>query len=278
MFTVYRGGYSFYKEQIKNNEGVTVKNLISNQTVLNQNSGKTIKIDACGIQCPGPILKISDEIKKIHEGDIVEVSTADAGFASDIQAWCESTGNTLLNISKENRIIKASVQKGALARSQADTSTDGQTIVVFSNDFDKVMASFIIANGAAASGKPVTMFFTFWGLNVLRKSQFVNVKKNLIEKMFGWMMPKGAEELSLSKMNMGGLGSIMMKTIMKNKNILSLKELIQTAQKSGVKFIACSMSMDVMGIKAEELIEGVEIGGVAKYIAEANQANSNLFI
>lgn len=272
------GGYSFYKEQIKNNEGVTVKNLISNQTVLNQNSGKTIKIDACGIQCPGPILKISDEIKKIHEGDIVEVSTADAGFASDIQAWCESTGNTLLNISKENRIIKASVQKGALARSQADTSTDGQTIVVFSNDFDKVMASFIIANGAAASGKPVTMFFTFWGLNVLRKSQFVNVKKNLIEKMFGWMMPKGAEELSLSKMNMGGLGSIMMKTIMKNKNILSLKELIQTAQKSGVKFIACSMSMDVMGIKAEELIEGVEIGGVAKYIAEANQANSNLFI
>jgi peroxiredoxin family protein len=91
-------------------------------------------------------------------------------------------------------------------------------------------------------------------------------------------MPKGAENLTLSKMNMGGLGSVMMKQVMKNKNISTLKELIDAAQKSGIKFIACNMSMDVMGIKPEELIDGVEIGGVAKYIAESNKANSNLFI
>ena len=113
--------------------------------------------------------------------------------------------------------------------------------------------------------------------NILRKSN-VNVKKGFIDKMFGLMMPKGAEKLTLSKMNMGGMGSAMMKWIMKNKNISTLSELIKQAQDSGVKFIACNMSMDVMGIKEEELIDGVEIGGVAKYISESNNANSNLFI
>ena len=139
------------------------------------------------------------------------------------------------------------------------------------------MASFIIANGAKASGKDVTMFFTFWGLNILRKEN-VKVRKSFIDKMFDMMMPKGAKNLTLSKMNMGGLGSAMMKWVMKNKNISTLSELISQAQKNGIKFIACNMSMDVMGIKKEELLEGVEIGGVAKYISESNNANSNLFI
>ena len=139
------------------------------------------------------------------------------------------------------------------------------------------MASFIIANGAKASGKDVTMFFTFWGLNILRKEN-VKVRKSFIDKMFDMMMPKGAKNLTLSKMNMGGLGSAMMKWVMKNKNISTLSELITQAQKNGIKFIACNMSMDVMGIKKEELLEGVEIGGVAKYISESNNANSNLFI
>ena len=139
------------------------------------------------------------------------------------------------------------------------------------------MASFIIANGAKASGKDVTMFFTFWGLNILRKEN-VKVRKSFIDKMFDMTMPKGAKNLTLSKMNMGGLGSAMMKWVMKNKNISTLSELITQAQKNGIKFIACNMSMDVMGIKKEELLEGVEIGGVAKYISESNNANSNLFI
>ena len=149
--------------------------------------------------------------------------------------------------------------------------------MVFSNDLDKALASFIIANGAKASGKNVTMFFTFWGLNILRKEN-VKVKKSFIDKMFGMMMPKGAEKLTLSKMNMCGIGSMMMKWVMKNKNVSTLSELITQAQENGIKFIACNMSMDVMGIKQEELLDGVELGGVAKYISESNNANSNLFI
>ena len=168
-------------------------------------------------------------------------------------------------------------QGGFLKENQIVATKNGQTIVVFSNDLDKAMASFIIANGAKASGKDVTMFFTFWGLNILRKEN-VKVRKSFIDKMFDMMMPKGAKNLTLSKMNMGGLGSAMMKWVMKNKNISTLSELITQAQKNGIKFIACNMSMDVMGIKKEELLEGVEIGGVAKYISESNNANSNLFI
>jgi len=272
------GGFSFYKEQIKDKQGIICQN--GANKIMQSTNTKVIKLDACGMQCPGPILKIVEELKGMENGDVIEVITTDAGFKSDIQSWCESTGNTLLELSKDNKVITAKIQKGTdkAVEQQKSTSADGQTIVVFSNDLDKVLAAFIIANGAAASGKPVTLFFTFWGLNVLRKAQHVNVKKNIIEKMFGWMMPQGPEKLILSKMHMSGMGTMMMKEVMKSKNILTLRELMQSAMDSGVKFIACSMSMDVMGIKEEELIEGVEIGGVAKYIAESNNANSNLFI
>jgi len=156
--------------------------------------------------------------------------------------------------------------------------TDKKTIIVFSGDMDKVMASLIIANGAAAMGSEVTMFFTFWGLNPLRKAQKIKVKKDFMEKMFGWMMPRGAEKLGLSKMNFGGMGAVMMKSIMKKKNVNSLPELIESAQLMGVKMIACTMSMDVMGIREEELIDGVEFAGVATYLGESEDANVNLFI
>ncbi|MFZ5968616.1 MAG: DsrE/DsrF/DrsH-like family protein [Bacillota bacterium] len=155
---------------------------------------------------------------------------------------------------------------------------DKKTIIVFSGDMDKVMASFIIANGAAAMGSEVTMFFTFWGLNVLRKAKKVQVKKDFMEKMFGWMMPRGAEKLGLSKMNFGGMGASMMKSIMKKKNVNTLTELIESAQMMDVKMIACTMSMDVMGIREEELIDGIEFAGVATYLGESDEANVNLFI
>jgi peroxiredoxin family protein len=122
------------------------------------------------------------------------------------------------------------------------------------------------------------MFFTFWGLNVLRKSQKVQVKKGFIEKMFGLMMPRGPEKLGLSKMNFGGMGAAMMKHVMKRKNVQSLPELIETAQALGVKIIACTMSMDVMGIGKEELVDGIEYAGVATYLGEADKAGVNLFI
>jgi len=151
-------------------------------------------------------------------------------------------------------------------------------MIMFSGDLDKAMAGLIIANGAAAMGDEVTMFFTLWGLNILRKAQKIKVRKSFMEKMFGFMMPRGADKLGLSKMNMGGMGTLMMKGIMRKKRVSSLPELIESAQDLGVKFIACTMSMDVMGIKPEELIDGVEFAGVATYLGEADEANVNLFI
>jgi len=153
-----------------------------------------------------------------------------------------------------------------------------KTIVVFSGDLDRLMAAFIIAVGAAAMGNEVTMFFTFWGLNALRRDNPPAVKKDFMSRMFGWMMPRGARKAKLSKLNMGGMGTAMMKRVMRNKNVASVDELIGQAQDLGVRLIACTMSMDVMGIKQEELIEGIELGGVASYLGSADEANVNLFI
>ena len=157
-------------------------------------------------------------------------------------------------------------------------TTDGLSVMVFSGDLDKVLAAFIIANGAAAMDIPVTMFFTFWGLNVLRREEPVNVKKDLVSAMFGRMMPRGASRLKLSKMNMLGLGTQMMKNVMKKKNVYSLPQLIKSAQEAGVRLVACTMSMDVMGITKEELIDGVDFGGVATFLDSASRSRTTLFI
>lgn len=245
--------------------------------------GKVIKIDACGLQCPGPIMRVYKEIANILPGDVLEVCATDPAFASDVRAWCQRTGNKLIEVKKIDMGHVACIMKGmekeqtALPQ-QVVELPQGKSMVVFSGDLDKAIASFIIANGAAAMGRKVTMFFTFWGLNILRKDVVVPVNKNLIEKMFGMMMPRGSTRLSLSKMNMGGMGAKMIRGIMKKKNVYSLEELIEQAKSQGVKLVACSMSMDIMGIKQEELIDGIDIGGVAAYLAEAEECNVNLFI
>ncbi|MGI6241215.1 MAG: FAD-dependent oxidoreductase [Candidatus Omnitrophota bacterium] len=243
----------------------------------------TIKeIDACGLQCPGPILRIKTEIEKIRPGESLRISATDPGFAADVRAWCQSTGHELAEFSSAGKKYHATILKKEPRAVSSVPSSAGpskkKTIVVFSSDFDKVMAAFVIANGALAMGSEVTMFFTFWGLNALRKPKSGPVKKNFIETMFGFMMPKGAEKLALSKMNMGGMGLQMIKGIMKEKNVASLTELIQSARASGAKLVACSMSMDLMGIKKEELLDGVEAGGVAMYLENAERGNVNLFI
>lgn len=271
-------GMKLYKEIQRDKENKVTKKM--SVQALAKSSENILKVDACGLSCPGPIMKLAENISNIQEGDVLEISSTDKGFYADVEAWCNSTNNTLLNLDNKDKKIVATIQKGqAISQNQNKQlpTKHAQTIVVFSNDLDKALAAFIIANGAKASGYDVTLFFAFWGLNILRKEN-VNVKKSFIDKMFGFMMPKGADKLTLSKMNMGGVGSMMMKWVMKNKNISTLKELITQAQANGVKFIACQMSMDVMGIKKEELIDGVEIGGVAKYIAESSNSNSNLFI
>lgn len=240
----------------------------------------SVRLNCSGLQCPGPIMKVFDTVKEMEDGQVMEVVASDPGFVRDIEAWCRRTGNTLLGSDKRGADFTALVQKGGgKAPCEATACTpEGKTIVVFSGDLDKVLASFIIANGAAAMGRPVTMFFTFWGLNVLRRPEKQAVEKSMMENMFGTMMPRGTGKLKLSKMNMGGMGTAMMKKIMKDKNVDSLEELIQKAMEAGVRIVACTMSMDVMGIKAEELIDGVELGGVGAYLGDAEESNVNLFI
>lgn len=268
------GGIELYKELVKDKQQIVQKTKAMPASMCSS----SLKIDACAMQCPGPIMKVSSAMKEMKEGETLEITSTDRGFGSDIEAWCKTTGNELVSLAKEDKIIKAVIQKGNSTLSKLSPKKNAQTIVVFSNDLDKALAAFIIANGAKAAGKDVTLFFTFWGLNILRKSNPAKVNKGITEKMFSFMMPKGADELTLSKMNMGGLGSLMMKHVMTQKNVSTLNELICQAKDNGIKFIACSMSMDVMGIKPEELIDGVETGGVAKYISESSNSASNLFI
>jgi peroxiredoxin family protein len=153
-----------------------------------------------------------------------------------------------------------------------------KTFIVFSGEMDRVLAAFVLANAAAAMEDDVTMFFTFWGLNVLRKDHPPHPKKTVLQKMFGRMMPRGPEHLTLSHLNFAGMGPVLMKKAMRDAHVLSLHDLIDSAREQGVKFVACTMSMDVMGIKAEELVDDVEFAGAAAYLGEADAANVNLFI
>ena len=256
-----------------------------NVDMPNKNETKiatTIQVDACGLQCPGPIVQVYKTMQTLQDGDIIEIKATDPGFLRDIGAWAEKTNNTLIDVKKEDKVITAHVQKGSSSVPkdgiQVQETKNGTTIVVFSQDLDKAIAAFIIANGAKSLGKDVSLFFTFWGLNILRKPKRVKVKKSFIEKMFGFMMPRGVKKLPISNMNMLGMGSSMIKGIMKKKNVDSLQVLMKTAMDMGVKVIACAMSMDIMGIKQEELIDGIEVAGVATYLANTQDANHNLFI
>ncbi|MBT2685437.1 CoA-disulfide reductase [Bacillus sp. ISL-37] len=250
-------------------------------------------LDACGLSCPGPIMKVYKTIGDMQDGEVMEVHATDPGFAKDIKAWCENTGNKLISNKFEDKKFKAQIMKGNVvvpmntmaAPAEIPTGVptaapakNGATMVVFSGDLDKAIATFIIASGAAAMGKEVTLFFTFWGLNILKRNDAPATEKDMMAKMFSMMMPKGANDLPLSKMNMGGMGSKMIKTVMANKNVDSLETLMKNAMDAGVKLVACGMSMDIMGIAKEELIDGVEIGGVAAYLGDAEDSGLNLFI
>lgn len=242
------------------------------------------QIDARGLQCPGPIMKLHDELEGLADGQAVSITAADPGFPSDVAGWCQSTGHELLGVVPEEGACRATIVKrsaaaaDATAVAAASPQARNKTLVIFSGDLDKALAGFVIANGAAAMGSSVTMFFTFWGINVLRRPQKVRVAKGIVERMFGWMMPRGPDRLKLSKMNMGGLGAAMIKGIMRTKGVESLPELIRSAQRAGVRLVACSMSMGLMGIRREELIDGIEEGGVAMYLSRAEAGNVNLFI
>lgn len=151
-------------------------------------------------------------------------------------------------------------------------------IVLFSGDYDKAMAAYIIANGAAAYDHKVTIFHTFWGLNALRKNENVLVKKGFMEKIFGKMMPRGADKLGLSNMHFAGMGPKMIKSVMKKHNVTSLPDLIELAKMQDINLVACQMTVDLLGFKQEELMDDIEYAGVAAYLADAEDGNVNLFI
>lgn len=158
------------------------------------------------------------------------------------------------------------------------TETKRTTIVLFSGDYDKAMAAYIIANGAAAYDHQVTIFHTFWGLNALRKEELVPVKKGLLEKVFGKMMPRGADKMGISNMNFGGMGPKMIKHVIKKHNAMTLPQLIELAEEQDIKLVACTMTMDLLGLQQEELMDGIDYGGVAAYLGDAQEGNVNLFI
>lgn len=280
------------KKSIKsqnNNAKFRENNQLINEevAVMNENIKADIKLDACGLQCPGPIRRVFEEVSNMEIGDIIEVKASDVAFSKDIKAWCEATGNSLLKaeFNKDKKAYVAYIQKGensvntkASCSLSNQVKKDGATMVIFSGDLDKAIASFIIATGAASMGKEVTMFFTFWGLNVLKRKEKVKVQKDTMEKMFDIMLPSNTNKLPLSKMNMGGMGPKMINEIMKKHNVDDIDTLINNAINMGVKLVACSMSMDLMGIKKEELIEGVDLGGVAAYLGATEDSGLNLFI
>jgi NADPH-dependent 2,4-dienoyl-CoA reductase/sulfur reductase-like enzyme/peroxiredoxin family protein/rhodanese-related sulfurtransferase/TusA-related sulfurtransferase len=242
-------------------------------------TGTSVSLDCRGLQCPGPIMKLNSAIAELAPGDEVEVQVSDPGFLADGPAWCRARGHTVVDIRSAGAVVTARIRKGgAVVAGSPEPVARKQSMVVFSGDLDKALAAFVIANGARAMGMEVTMFFTFWGLNILRKAQAPAVSKGLLDRMFGLMMPRGVQALKLSNLNMLGMGTAMMKHVMRSKNVESLPALMEQARQSGVRMVACTMSMDVMGLKREELLDGLELGGVGTFIGESAESRATLFI
>jgi len=201
-----------------------------------------LKVDACGLMCPGPVMQLKKNYKALKIGEQLQITATDQAFGKDVTSWCKMTGAELVALENKNGVVAATIRKQEKTASCeiSRNNADNKTLIVFSDDLDKALASFVIANGAASTGKKVTMFFTFWGLNVIKKQHKPTVTKDIFGKMFGWMLPTHSGKLKLSKMNMGGAGSWMMRLIMKRKRIDSLESLIQQAIDNGVEMIACT--------------------------------------
>jgi len=282
------GGYKTYEHatQKQSNEDIFERDTIGKDDHIYQynpdqpqSEGKVYVVDACGLQCPGPILRLKQEIDKVNFGDTIRITATDPGSAKDIPSWCQMTGNKLISLQEGvGKVIAEILKSKAASEHFAMSGGKNKTIVVFSDDLDKALAAFVIANGASTTGKKVTMFFTFWGLNVIKKQHPPKVHKDLMGKMFGMMLPGSSKGLGLSQINFWGIGAKLMRFRMQQKRVDSLELMIQQAIHNGIEMIGCQMSMDIMGVTKEELIDSVKIGGVATYLSEAEQANINLFI
>ena len=244
-------------------------------------SGDMLRLDACGLQCPGPIMQVKNAVDGMKAGQRIEVRATDPGFARDAESWCRSTGNRFVSKTSEGGYHTVVIEKREACGSAVTPAAGGsrdKTFIMFSDSLDRAIATFVLANGAAATGGKVTIFFTFWGLNVIKKRRKPHVEKDIFGRMFAWMLPSDSTCLHLSKMSMLGLGDHLMRHIMRRKNISQLEELMREAVYNGVELIACQMTMDMMGISRDELIDGVTVGGVATYMERADNSGVNLFI
>jgi len=212
------GGYKSYQcvynpEYHQNSEEVSpnLSSVQQNETKEGTTAMKTIKVDACGLQCPGPIVQVYKNMQTLQPGDVLEIQATDLGFLKDVKKWAEKTNNQVLELTTKDNIITAKIQKGGVKAEDKSipvaNDKENSTIVVFSQDMDKAIAAFIIATGAASMGKKVSLFFTFWGLNILRKTHRVRVKKTFIEKMFGRMMPRGVKKTAHFEYEYAGNGT-----------------------------------------------------------------------
>lgn len=243
-------------------------------------SGTVIDLDCTGLACPGPIMKLTKTMADLAPGDDVRVTVSDPGFALDAPAWASKNGHRLIEIAPQGPGYVATLRKGgaALATAGSAPAKKKTSMVVFSGDLDKLIAAFIIGNGALSMGDQVSIFFTFWGLNALRRSDAPKRDKTALEKVMSVMMPAGADDLPLSTMNFAGAGATMIKKVMNDHNVPDLAELIASAQQNGARLIGCTMTMELLGISESDLIDGVEFGGVATFLGEAQESGTTLFI
>lgn len=249
-------------------------------TTQTVNTSQAETIDVRALACPGPVVRLKQSIDQIKEEQTIRF-LAPISFLPDLRSWLKNSGHHLVNLQEHDDFLEAFIQKKSATNpivSPSFATSQQAAIVLFSNDLDKAMAALIIANGMAASGMKVGIFFTFWGLSILRKNPAPVVNKSLVQRLFGFMLPKGPTQASLSKMNFGGMGSMMMKNIMAQQNVASLEELLLQARSLGVRFVACEMAMNVMGISREELINIDEVAGVANFVEMARESNNTLFI
>lgn len=246
--------------------------------------GRIVTLDCRGMQCPGPIRSIQEAMAEMKPGDELVVQATDPGMPADAQAWCRVNGHLFV----AQRPLPGGVVECRLRKDAARQETAGappaaarrrKTMVIFSGDLDRLLAALVIANGALAMGDEVTLFFTFWGLSALRRDDAAATPgKPLLDRLLARLLPRGPRRLRLSKLHMGGLGTAMMKSVMRRKRVASPAQLLAEARQSGIRLVACSMSLDVLGLRPEELVEGVEIGGVATFLAAADDSGTTLFI
>ncbi|MCP1133169.1 FAD-dependent oxidoreductase [Paenibacillus polysaccharolyticus] len=288
------GGYKTYRQAQFKPAGVEPQKeqgriLMNGNANENKGSGEDAsrelhidnELNVCGLSCPGPLIEVKQKMDQLADGQTLRVKASDPGFYEDVKAWATMSGSDVLKLERD----KGGVIEAVLAKNTSPVTSGSMqlekasTMVVFSGELDKAIASFIIANGAAASGRKVTMFFTFWGLNMIRKQEMQQAPvKTGMARMFDLMLPSNSLKLGLSKMNMFGAGPKMIRGLMKKNNVASLEQLMQSAIAQGVEIVACQMSMDLMGIQREELIDQAVIGGVGYYLGQADHANHNLFI